>query len=82
MNVTVEIPDNVATMLGYSSDVLPRRTLEALLVDECVRGHISRGKVAEILGLSFYETEELFANRHVPYPARTQKDDGISNSSK
>ena len=51
MEVTFEIPEPVAKRLGYGREALPRRALEALLVDECSRGRLSRGKVAEILDL-------------------------------
>lgn len=46
MEVVVDVPEQVAKTLGYSADSLPRRALEALLVDECARGRLSRGKVA------------------------------------
>ena len=80
MEVTLEVPETVAKSLGYTASSLPRRALEALLVDECARGRLSRGKVGEILGLSFYETEQLFQNRSVPYPAKTAQDDSVENA--
>ena len=81
MEITVQIPEAVAEMLGYGSEVLPRRTYEALLIDECARGRLSRGKVAERLDLSFYEAEERFRSRQVSYPAKTSEDDDLDNSS-
>lgn len=81
MNVTLEIPDPVAAVLGYATDTLPRRALEALLVDECVRGRISRGKVAEVLSLSFQEAETFFRQHKVPYPIKGSSDDALSNAS-
>lgn len=80
MNVILQVPDLVAEELGYATETLPRRALEALLVDECVRGRISRGKVAEILGLRFHEAEALFAERGVPYPIKGSADDALSNA--
>ncbi len=50
MEITVDIPESVEKALGYDREVLPRRALGALLVDECVRGRLSRGKIAELLG--------------------------------
>jgi hypothetical protein len=67
--------------LGYAAETLPRRALEALLVDECSRGRLSRGKVAEILGLSFHEAEELFHQSRVPYPIESIADDLLDNAS-
>ncbi|HRZ35900.1 MAG TPA: UPF0175 family protein [Candidatus Paceibacterota bacterium] len=75
MEVTLEIPEPVAKTLGYARETLPHRALEALLVHECARGRLSRGKVAELLGLSFHEAEDLFRSRRVPYPAKTTADD-------
>ena len=81
MEITLEVPETVAKALGYARDTLPRRALEALLVDECARGRLSRGKVAEVLGLSFHETEDLFRAHHVPYPAKTSADDALATGS-
>jgi hypothetical protein len=80
VEATLEIPEPVAKSLGYTPAALPRRALEALLVDECARGRLSRGKVAEILGLSFYDAEALFHASRVPYPAKTSDDDSVANA--
>jgi hypothetical protein len=74
MEVTLEVPEQLAETMGYSPDTLPRRALEALLVDECARGHSSRGKVAELLGLGFQQAEELFQSCRVPYPIKSNVD--------
>lgn len=81
MEITLEIPETVAKTLGYAPEAWPRRALEALLVDECSRGHLTRGKVAELLGLSFQEIEVLFRNCRVPYPIKTHEDDVRDNAS-
>ena len=81
MEITIQVPETVAKVLGYSAEALPRRALEALLVDECARGRLSRGKVAEILGLNFQEAEQLFRDRQVPYPIKTSADDSLENAS-
>lgn len=79
MNITLQIPDPVAEVLGYPIDSLPRRALEALLVDECVRGKISRGKVAEVLGLAFHEAETFFRQHQVAYPIKGSPEDALAN---
>ena len=81
MEVTLEVPEPVATTLGYAQETLPRRALEALLVEECACGRLSRGKVAELLGLGFHETEDLFRAHRVPYPLKTSSDDAFDNAS-
>jgi hypothetical protein len=80
MEVLVDVPEQVAKTLGYSAESLPRRALEALLVDECARGRLSRGKVAEILGLSFHEAERLFKSCRLPYPIKSSLDDALQNA--
>ncbi len=75
MEITLEVPEPVAKALGYARETLPKRALEALLVDECARGRLSRGKVAELLGLSFHEAEDLFRVHRVPYPIKSSADD-------
>ncbi len=81
MEITLQVPEPIARCLGYAAETLPRRALEALLVDECSRGRLSRGKVAEILGLSFHEAEELFHQSRVPYPIKSSADDLLDNAS-
>jgi hypothetical protein len=80
MEITLEIPETVAKTLGYAPEALPRRALEALLVDECSRGRLTRGKVDELFGLSFQENEDLFRDRRVPYPIKSQDDDILDNA--
>jgi hypothetical protein len=79
MEITLEVPETVAMALGYARETLPKRALEALLIDECARGRLSRGKVAELLGLGFHETEDLFRAHRVPYPIKTSADDTSDN---
>ena len=80
MEITLQIPESLAMTLGYAPEALPRRALEALLVDECSRGHLTRGKVAELLGLSFQESEDLFRACRVPYPIKSREDDVHDNA--
>ena len=80
VEITLEIPETIAKALGYAPEALSRRALEALLVDECSRGHLTRGKAAELLGISFQETEDLFRHRRVPYPIKTHDDDILDNA--
>lgn len=71
----------VAESLGYARETRSRRALEALLVDECAGGWLSRGKFADILGLSFHEAEDLLRARRVPYPIKSIKDDALDSAS-
>ena len=80
MEITLQVPEPVAQALGYAPETLPRRALEALLVDEYALGRLSRGKVAELLGLGFHDTEELLRGHRVPYPIKTGDDDAFDNA--
>ena len=70
------VSDGLLTLVRH----WPRRALEALLVDACARGRLSRGKAAELLGLGFHDAEELFASCRVPYPAKSSADDALANA--
>lgn len=65
MNVTIEIPDHIASALSSKDADVPRRVLEMLAVDGYRTGELSRGQVSEMLALSFYETEELLHKHNV-----------------
>jgi len=53
MDLTVHIPDDIATRLNQACDDLPRRALEALALEEYKRGHITKPELRRMLG---YET--------------------------
>ena len=40
MEITLQVPEPVAKALGYAPETLPRRALEALLVDEYALGRL------------------------------------------
>ncbi|HOC01261.1 MAG TPA: UPF0175 family protein [Verrucomicrobiota bacterium] len=62
MQVTVQLPDDVARQLGREAD-LPRRMLEATALEGYRVGRFSRGQVSEMLGFSFLETEAFVKER-------------------
>jgi len=57
MQVTVQLPDNIARQLSQSPGDIPRRILEAVAVEGYRSEQLSRGQVSELLGLNFWETE-------------------------
>ena len=62
MQITVQLPDELARQLAQKSE-LPRRILEAVALEAYRAGDISAGQVGEMLALSFAETEE-FLSQH------------------
>jgi hypothetical protein len=62
VSVTVELPDNIAKLLG-EKESLPRSVLEAAAADGYRTEKLTRFQVSELLGLDRWQTEE-FLMRH------------------
>jgi hypothetical protein len=67
MNVTLEIPDDVAERLTAAGDDLSRRALEALVLEEYKRGRLTRPEMRRLLGFetraeldTFFKAHEVF----------------------
>jgi hypothetical protein len=52
MNLTMEIPDDLASQLSASNGDLSRRALEAFALDEYRRGHLSEDALRRMLGFT------------------------------
>ena len=63
MAITIELPRDVESDLEMYWPDLPRKAMEAVLLESYRQGVLSRGKISEILGLSFDETE-AFLKEH------------------
>ncbi len=66
MNVTLTIPDALATRLGAEAD-LPRRVLEALVLDAYRAGQLSNPELREMLGLQTRYEMDGFLKAHGVY---------------
>jgi predicted HTH domain antitoxin len=64
MQIVVDIPDSLAGPWKGDKDV-SRRVREALAVEGYVSGALTRGQVAELLGMTFYEAEAWFARKGI-----------------
>jgi predicted HTH domain antitoxin len=76
MQVTVQLPDEVAQRLGPEAQ-MPRRILEAVVLQRYLAEEISLGRLAELLGLSRWEAE-AFLDKHnarLPYTAEMLEED-------
>lgn len=62
MQILVDIPDSLAGPLKGDKDV-SQKIREALAVEGYLSGALTRGQVAESLGLSFYEAEAWFVRK-------------------
>jgi hypothetical protein len=74
MELTVQIPDDLAKRMAASSDDLSRRALEALALQEVRSGHITRPELRRLLGFATrYELDE-FLKLHEVYEEYTMQD--------
>jgi len=62
--VTVKVPASVAAQFGPDSESIARRLLEQAAAEGYRSNQLSRGQVAQMLGLDWAETEEFLANHH------------------
>jgi hypothetical protein len=60
MNLTVEIPDDVARRLTAAGGDLSRRALEALAVEEYKRGHLTKRDLPRLLSTRFHKYGDVF----------------------
>jgi hypothetical protein len=69
MNLTVEIPDDVAERLAAAGGDLSRRALEALALEEYKRGRLTKPELRRVLGFAtraeldtFFKAHEVFGS--------------------
>jgi predicted HTH domain antitoxin len=64
MQITIDIPEELADILMDKWGNLSQRTLEALAIEGYRRGVMTRGQVKQLLDLtSFYEVEQFLKER-------------------
>jgi len=73
MDVTIHIPDDLATRLGTAAD-LPRRVLEALAVEEFRLGRLTQPELRRLLGFSTGQALDAFLKAHAVYAPYTVDD--------
>jgi len=64
MNVTIQIPDEVARDLAASGGDLSRRALEALALEEYKSGRLSRPSMRKLLGFATRDQLDGFLKAH------------------
>jgi hypothetical protein len=68
VTITLEVPDTLAIALGGAGADLARRILEAATAQQFCEGNITHAQVAEILGLSRWETDAFLKAREAFHP--------------
>ena len=76
MQVTLKLPDEVAAGLGSDAE-MPRKVLEAIVLQQYLREEISLGRLAEILGLHRQGAEAFLDhnNARLPYTIEMLEED-------
>lgn len=64
MNVTVEIPDDVAIRLSVAGGDLSRRALEALVTEEYRQGRLNKPDLRRLLGFTTSDQIDTFLKTH------------------
>jgi hypothetical protein len=64
MNLTVEIPDDVAQRLNAVGGDLTRRALEALVAEEYRQGNLEKPDLRRLLGLETSDQIDTFLRAH------------------
>lgn len=73
MEVTVQIPDDLAIRMGTSID-LSRRALEALAAEEYKSGHLTKPDLRRLLGFETAHQIEEFLRAHGVFEDYTLED--------
>ena len=74
MNLTVEIPDDVARQMSAAGGDLSRRALEALALEEYKRERITRAQLRGLLGFETRYELDGFLKAHEVWPNNTIDD--------
>ena len=64
--IEIAVPEEIIALLG-SEDTARKEAKEAFVLDLVRRGKISKGKAAELLGLSLWDLPELVAQYQIPW---------------
>jgi hypothetical protein len=64
LDLTVHIPDDIATRLTHAGNDLSRRALEALALEEYKSGHITKPEVRRMLGCTSGYQLDGFLKEH------------------
>jgi predicted HTH domain antitoxin len=77
MVITLNISDSVARHFGDTPDAIGRNLLLKAALEDYREGHISEGRLAEILGVSRWDAQEILDqhNARRPYTIEMLEED-------
>ena len=65
VEITIQLPDQLAGSLGETPSARSRRVLENTAIEEYRIGRLSQRQVGEVLGLDYWQTETFLTERKV-----------------
>jgi hypothetical protein len=74
MELTVTIPDDLASRMNASGGDLSRRALEALAIEEFKSGHLTKPELRRLLGFGTRYLLDGFLKSHGVYEDYTMED--------
>jgi hypothetical protein len=74
MDVTVHIPDDLASRLSATGSDLSRRALEALALEEFKSGHLTKPELRQLLGYETRAALDGFLKAHAVFEEYTLED--------
>ena len=66
MQVTVEMPDQVARQWGETPNAVGRHVMEDAAIEGYRAGRLTQRQVGAMLGLDYWQTETFLSKRAVP----------------
>jgi predicted HTH domain antitoxin len=72
-SIEILVPEEIVNLLG-SEDAVRQEAREAFIFDLVRRGKVSKGKAAELLGISLWDLPDLIAQYQMPWFSYSQEE--------
>ena len=71
--IEILVPEEIVNLLG-SEDAVRKEAREAFILDLVRRGKVSKGKAAELLGISLWDLPDLITQYQMPWFSYSQEE--------
>ncbi|MBX3266074.1 MAG: UPF0175 family protein [Acidobacteria bacterium] len=77
MQVTINIPEDLAKLIGTDQADIERRVLTATVLEEYRCGRLSHGQIGKLLGMNRFQVDAFLKDNNVPlnYSIKDLEDD-------
>ncbi len=77
MQVTINIPEDLAKLIGTDQADIERRVLTATVLEEYRCGRLSHGHIGKLLGMNRFQVDAFLKDNNVPlnYSIKDLEDD-------